>query len=1044
MNLNIVKEYSPSVNLLTLKLMGHNVYVFDKNKPLNYELVESDKVLIHESDFLMYGLHIRIPSTMCVEVCSQNIKYTDNQVFYICAILRRDLQNQSIVTIECKSKIEYDKYTKNIEKAEKDKNQNIIDQLLNNTGLYSPLCQIDYNNGIEDIIPLFSIQKFPKISFGNIFPKKLDDQLNQQDYLNLLPSDFLLLDDKTLLSSKSKGRISKYWNAHDSAQSDYEVVKDNILNLASSGNYSFFNLSEIEEIKNNLVIYLKNLSASVRQAYEDYITTLINYFLLGIKKESNIYKRFQGLYMKEVFENDLSDFQSKLTCLILIASTWLHWERASLNGLDYDIKSVNSLSHIIIPYRRSYDTRDIDNDIFEKQINEIAEKEKKYATDLLHNAIEFYNSHDYEKCVEMCRKIISTGYVEPSERGYAYYLLVKCREDFNCKYEGFYDAPKFMRKAMELGCDKACDEWNTLHMDSLLYCPKHSLNPKEHLIINTSRENKRIIALLKSLPEEMHSLDILKKYIIFANTKKDLIKAIDPFKRNRFILLDDDLNKNFQDFIFVLNHIKTYKIDNEHINDNPWSKTHIFLRTHEEEYASLIDTAIKHMDGLIIKIHLIDEEKWTAQHLLSTHPIFYPIRFISKHFLLEKKYLININIIANGNDNLTCWLIREAFWMSCFCYTGLEISINVFAPNAKKIEEILHYKCKGMFEEELPDSKETSSINIRFFELQKENKLIDLLEKNNQLKLYADIFDYFIINTKDDISNLNLGIRIREWSVTNSIKYGKKINKIELPIIAYYCEDPNIAHLSRSMVVQNESHGDSWYNNYNLIPFGLLTDRYSYDNLMGGYFENIALSTHYQYYGISTNILTSSDSKELELFSEAEDAYYSRCYNRDSSLAVALSIPYRLFQTVTSSGHDHIFPTGWNISNNDAFTDSAAIEEMAMAFLQHNNTDELQVYEHARWCRWILSRGWTKATPEMVIRYMDAGNIKHQLYIGKMHGCICSYEDQKNLSHKMYERHEQTGNKNYVTKTGQEIDFLSVDKKSIQHTAEIEPVKKSL
>lgn len=46
------------------------------------------------------------------------------------------------------------------------------------------------------------------------------------------------------------------------------------------------------------------------------------------------------------------------------------------------------------------------------------------------------------------------------------------------------------------------------------------------------------------------------------------------------------------------------------------------------------------------------------------------------------------------------------------------------------------------------------------------------------------------------------------------------------------------------MVVQLEEHGDRWYNNYSLIPFGMLINRYSYDNLSGGYFEKAAQSAH--------------------------------------------------------------------------------------------------------------------------------------------------------------------------------------------------------
>ena len=366
--------------------------------------------------------------------------------------------------------------------------------------------------------------------------------------------------------------------------------------------------------------------------------------------------------------------------------------------------------------------------------------------------------------------------------------------------------------------------------------------------------------------------------------------------------------------------------------------------------------------------------------------------------------------------------------MSCFIYKSLTIQINIFSTEAELIEKRLRYECRGLWGT-IPDSKYTSSIKINTIDSLKNgfhsSDLIYVLDKhclNSQ-------FNYFILNIGDDISNLNLGIKIREWSIEKAIKAKSHVDKIELPIITYYCEDPDISHLAESMVVQLEAHGDSWYNNYSLIPFGMLTNRYSYDNLSGGYFERVSQSTHLQYCGVAPR---DSESRQ-----EALEEYYSRFYNRDSSMAVARSLPYRLFQTSTCSGLDHIIPVGWNITNANAFTNAVSIDDMANDFNSRNNTDELILYEHARWARWMISRGWSSASPDETIQYMDAGNLKQQLYIGRLHPCICDFSELDHLSNIMYDHYLEKGDTRFVDTPFKKKDFTKFDKSNIEQTADI-------
>ena len=127
-------------------------------------------------------------------------------------------------------------------------------------------------------------------------------------------------------------------------------------------------------------------------------------------------------------------------------------------------------------------------------------------------------------------------------------------------------------------------------------------------------------------------------------------------------------------------------------------------------------------------------------------------------------------------------------------------------------------------------------------------------------------------------------------------------------------------------------------------------------------------------------------------------------------MAVALSMPYRLFQTDVN-GTDHILA---DIDLEDSAAEGAAAlaEKFDSAMADLSRCDELKknllLYEHSRWLRWAIARGWKKAVPEEVVRYMKAGNPKQQLYIARLHGCICALQELDELADAMCECADST------------------------------------
>lgn len=497
---------------------------------------------------------------------------------------------------------------------------------------------------------------------------------------------------------------------------------------------------------------------------------------------------------------------------------------------------------------------------------------------------------------------------------------------------------------------------------------------------------------------------------------------------------------NFQDLIYILNHISSLQQKTELANHTKtllrWHKTAIYIRAKETEYAALIDTALQRLGDYTIRVYIIDDSKWAAQYLLYQHPLFRPIQHLDARTLENTAITLSFTIITDQNPDLACWLVREAFWLGCFYYSKLTISINIIGPDSAMIDQRLRYECPGIYGK-TPDRDSVSRVIINKPYVVDAIHSSDTLKAIRQCQNTVNAYNYYVVDIGNSAQNLNFAIKLRALSIRNLVDSNQKPQNSSLPMIAFYCPNVNIAHLSEHMVVQSVDSGDQWFNNYNVKPFGIINDRYAFEKLDGGYLEKVAQSAHLHYYHIAP-----SDSRTLKL--EKLKDYFSRSYNRDSSMAAALSMPYRLFQTTAGAG-GHIISSDSSITPVLAPSD---IEEMAETFTANWSScqQNLLMYEHSRWMRWVLSRGWEPASSEQVLNYMRAGNPKHQLYIAKLHGCICGLDELKDFSQALYNEAEYSNmpigqKKRYanVVKTGiiTPLDFKATDASNIAATAEI-------
>jgi hypothetical protein len=366
--------------------------------------------------------------------------------------------------------------------------------------------------------------------------------------------------------------------------------------------------------------------------------------------------------------------------------------------------------------------------------------------------------------------------------------------------------------------------------------------------------------------------------------------------------------------------------------------------------------------------------------------------------------------------------------MGTFRFHNLTLAITVLSPQADKINKSLHHIVPGLFDLNRKEDSIISAYKIDF--ICTELNSSDIETKLTDIKHEANDFFYFVIDIENDITSLNLAIKIREWCIRRTILSNNRVNKNDSPVIAFRCQNPDIAHLSASIVVQAEKHGNSWYNDYLIIPFGGIHESYSFDSLKREPFEKLAQCIHFQYSSLPLECSEQSKNDSLK-------NYYSRCYNRDSSFAVALSLPYRLFQVSAPDGK-HIYPSGWDIINDEAYTHDKSLADMANTFDEQLNNEtkkELAIYEHARWNRYMRARGWLPSTPDQTIKYIKNGNPKQQLYIGKLHSCICPWDDLSVLQKKLASEFELGDNKFKRFKS--ENIFTEIDISNVISTADI-------
>ncbi len=915
----------------------------------------------------------------------------------------------------------------------------IIDLAKSTTGklmiTWGVLFPTNFSDKLKKYMDNYSIHIYLGSESAEGFDSDEGEEMQKVLVRMLLDKEYRLrVKDGADITDKKKSQFNKYFN-NAQGKKDYNAVITHIFNCAKSGNYNYYSFPFTQDLKKKLIDLFKLFPSDYRQAYEQDVQALIdqNFSCHPLLKE------YKDVLLK-------ADFSDRITCLVCIAATWPIWDENSKQALD--------LANFIFPFEPLDNTTPAEKN---KEITDYVDSEKKTTAVKSKKAHQLFDDNDYENAAQLFTEITNCKLADDDIIADAYYYSALCILDHNVRIERrtstpekkdktYINARQLLLDAIHLGNSNAIQRYKTEYKEDLEIIPLirdfSQAHGKARIILNAV--NEYTAAFKESLPKEMQDEEERKKLITFAATRAQWEQEVNSIKDLnidcRFLLLDDDSEKNFQDLIYILNHISALQQKTELANHTKtllrWYKTVIYIRAKEAEYSALIDTALKRLGDYTIRVYIIDDNKWAAQYLLYQHPLFRPIQHIDSRTLQNTAITLSFTIITNQNPDLACWLVKEAFWLGCFNYSKLTLSINIIGPDSEKIDQQLRFECPGIYGQ-TPDSDSVSKVMI--------NKpyVVDSIHSGDTLKAISECqnpvnaYNYYVVNIGNSAENLDFAIKLRALSIRNLVNSNQKPQNSSLPMITFYCPNLNIAHLSEHMVVQNVNSGDQWFNNYNVNPFGIINDRYSFEKLDGGYLEKVAQSTHLQYCRIAA-----SDSRTIKL--EKLKDYFSWSYNRDSSMAVALSMPYRLFQTEANT-NGHIISSDLNITPDLAPSD---IEEMADAFTSNRSScqQSLLMYEHSRWIRWVLSRGWEPASSEHVLNYMRAGNPKHQLHIAKLHGCICGLNELKDFSRALCNEAEfsnmPTSQKKRYANVGEAgivtpLDFKATDDSNIASTAEI-------
>lgn len=427
-------------------------------------------------------------------------------------------------------------------------------------------------------------------------------------------------------------------------------------------------------------------------------------------------------------------------------------------------------------------------------------------------------------------------------------------------------------------------------------------------------------------------------------------------------------------------------------------KVRIFIRADQQSHAALTDSLLNQYSPFFVPLILLDPGKNAAEQLLDRYPLFLP--------LLSEHAPAAVHVAFMGSGPSIPWLLKDT--LTLIGNPQIPFTLSVISKDSS-LEETFYAECPSYADAAIAIPR----VHPQFFS---ECKRLDLLlaqrspeeaessgtPSQNRQSVPAPALaavlgaDYFVIDTGNDLRNLSLGMRLRERFLQRDLTY------TSFPCIAIYCADPQIASLADTLTAGSESFGFSWHNNYNIIVYGPGSRLGDWEHVIENRLEKRARALHLRYFNIRDRV--SDENNPVEAAREHRNAsgasaalsdekaaaalalrfYYARQYHQDSSLMAALYASYALAE----NGIFWPSPEMYALLSNQ--------KPLAERYLDRfgAETTELALErEHDRWVRFMMTRGWRRASCQQVLAYIEKGCPRTQLHIARLHPLLCSWEE---------------------------------------------------
>lgn len=383
------------------------------------------------------------------------------------------------------------------------------------------------------------------------------------------------------------------------------------------------------------------------------------------------------------------------------------------------------------------------------------------------------------------------------------------------------------------------------------------------------------------------------------------------------------------------------------------------------------------------------EESQCLDMVFGLYGSFYlPIRYLSLYEEMSRDLLYRLplymgckekdvqNIVILGNHPAIPVLVKNilsvAMFGKCSQYDedaektekalAEKFSLTIIDKDAQQICRRLRYEFSELFADQpyeriVPQCIVLDAESYEFFECFRnpvEERYGKILQEAN----------YFICAWEDVQKSTSFAFRLRSDILKRDMKFERR------PVIAVLCDDaPYVLPLSQ-FAVGNGQSSPEWYSNWDIHTFGEKGRYYAYGNIYGSFAEKLALCLHLSYYG--------TGEQQAALHS-----YYASSYNRNSSMAAALYIPYRLYSA-------EVFES---FSFTEASLKYLAEEKKCgrVKDLGEGQAECLAIQEHARWNLYMALQGYAPASKAQVGEWLAKGFVNHQFHLAKLHPYIASW-----------------------------------------------------